>query len=136
MLAALVTIGWVTMTIERKYYGEHTKGCCCADCLPEIRVAEGYAIPGPEVSCMDAAEMLIDGFIIDVGIFTDRESRNEIVRRVGLLLSMQRESLKREYSKLKSAVDTIPAAIMLAGGPPYKLTFTEACLREIMESQK
>ena len=29
-----------------------------------------------------------------------------------------------------------PAAIMLAGGPPYKLTFTEACLREIMESQK
>jgi hypothetical protein len=39
-------------------------------------------------------------------------------------------------SYYKSAVDTIPAAIMLAGGPPYRLTFTEACLREILESQK
>ena len=119
-----------------KYYGEHTKGCQCADCLPEIRVTEGYAIPGPEVSCMDAAEMLVDGFIRDTGIFPDRQDRNELTRRVGTLLSMQRESLKREYSSLKSAVDTIPAAIMLAGGPPYRLTFTEACLREILESQK
>lgn len=40
------------------------------------------------------------------------------------------------YNKLKSAVDTIPAAVMLLGGPPYKLTFTESCLREIVESQK
>ena len=119
-----------------KYYGEHTKGCQCADCLPEIRVAEGYAIPGPEVSCMDAAEMLVDGFIKDANIWPHPEDRNELVGRVGTLLSMQRESLKREYSKLKSAVDTIPAAVMLAGGPPYKLTFTEACLREIAESQK
>ena len=45
-------------------------------------------------------------------------------------------NLERELTKLKSAVDTIPAAVMLAGGPPYKLTFTEACLREILESQK
>lgn len=44
--------------------------------------------------------------------------------------------LERKLSRLKSAVDTIPAALMLAGGPPYKLTFTEACLREIAESQK
>ena len=28
------------------------------------------------------------------------------------------------------------AAIMLAGGPPYKLTFTEECLREILEAQR
>ncbi len=45
-------------------------------------------------------------------------------------------ALKRENDKLKSAVDTIPAAVMLLGGPPYKLTFTEACIREIAESQK
>jgi hypothetical protein len=119
-----------------KYYGEHTKGCQCVDCLPEICVAEGYAIPGPDVSCMDAAEMLVDGFIKDARLWPDPEDRNELVRRVGTLLSMQRETLKREYSSLKSAVDTIPAAIMLAGGPPYRLTFTEACLREILESQK
>lgn len=43
--------------------------------------------------------------------------------------------LERDIKRLKSAVDTIPAAIMLGGGPPYKLTFTKACLREIMESQ-
>lgn len=45
-------------------------------------------------------------------------------------------NLERELASLKSAVDTIPAAIMLLGGPPYKLTFTEACLKEILESQK
>ena len=44
--------------------------------------------------------------------------------------------LERDFASLKSAVDTIPAALMLAGGPPYKLTFTEDCLREILESQK
>jgi hypothetical protein len=101
-----------------------------------IRVAEGYALPGPEVSCMDAAEMLVDGFIKDARLWPDPQDRNELVRRTGLLLSMQRESLKLEYNKLKSAVDTIPAAIMLLGGPPYKLTFTEDCLKEILESQK
>jgi hypothetical protein len=84
-----------------KYYGEHTKGCQCADCLPEIRVAEGYAIPGPEVSCMDAAEMLVDGFIKDARLWSDPEDRNELVRRVGTLLSMQRETLKREYDKTR-----------------------------------
>ena len=46
------------------------------------------------------------------------------------------DELERDITRLKSAVDTIPAAVMLAGGPPYKLTFTEACLREILESQK
>ena len=25
---------------------------------------------------------------------------------------------------------------MLAGGPPYRLTFTEECLREILEAQR
>lgn len=101
-----------------------------------IRVAEGYAIPGPEVSCMDAAEMLVDGFIKDACLWPDPEDRNELIRRIGLLLSMQRESLKREYDRLKSALDTIPAALMLVGGPPYKLTLTESCLKEIVESQK
>ena len=99
-------------------------------------IPEGYAIPGPEVSCMDAAKMLVDGFIKDARLWPNPENRNELVRRVGTLLSMQRETLKREYDRLKSAVDTIPAAIMLLGGPPYKLTFTESCLKEIAESQK
>ena len=63
--------------------------------VTEIRVVEGYAIPGPEVSCMDAAEMLVDGFIKDAQLWPDPQDRNELVRRTGTLLSMQRETLKR-----------------------------------------
>ena len=47
-----------------------------------------------------------------------------------------RKRLRDKLDRLTSAVDTIPAAVMLAGGPPYRLTFTEACLLEILESQK
>ena len=47
-----------------------------------------------------------------------------------------RKEQGREYQKLKEAVATIPAAVMLAGGPPYRLTFTEECLREILEAQR
>ena len=46
------------------------------------------------------------------------------------------DELERDIMRLRSAVDTIPAAVMLLGGPPYKLTFTESCLKEIAESQK
>ena len=46
------------------------------------------------------------------------------------------QALKVRYDRLKNAVDTIPAALMLAGGPPYTLKFTEACLKEILESQR
>lgn len=54
-------------------------------------------------------------------------------------LEVYAERLKEEferYGRLKRAVDSIPAALMLAGGPPYNLKFTEAALREILESQK
>jgi hypothetical protein len=65
-----------------------------------FRVAEGYAIPGLDVSCMDAAEMLVDGFIKDARLWPDPEDRNELVRRLGTLLAMQREALKGEYNDL------------------------------------
>lgn len=61
-----------------------------------IKIAPGYELPSSDVSCLDAAEMLVDGFIRDVGIFSDKQDRNELVRRVGTLLSMQREVLKQE----------------------------------------
>ena len=40
------------------------------------------------------------------------------------------------YDRLANAVDSIPAGLMLAGGPPYTLTFTEAAIRAIWESQQ
>lgn len=53
-----------------------------------------------------------------------------------LVAAQQREAAKdAKLVVLQSAVDTIPAALMLAGGPPYKLTFTKACLREILQAQ-
>src|ERR1700730_622346 len=61
-----------------------------------MRISPDHAIPGPEVSCMDAAEMLVDGFIKEAPFWIDPESRNELVRRVGTLLGMQREALKGE----------------------------------------
>ena len=59
---------------------------------------------------MDAAEMLIDGFIRDVGIFPGQQDRNELVRRVGTLLSMQREALKAEYTELVTALKVAPCS--------------------------
>jgi hypothetical protein len=46
---------------------------------------------------MDAAEMLVDGFIKDTQqswLWPNPEDRNELVRRVGTLLGMQRESTR------------------------------------------
>ena len=60
----------------------------------------------------------------------------DVIRGDRRQMGKQREEMDKSFEKLKSAVDTIPAAVMLAGGPPYRLTFTEACLKEIMESQK
>ena len=36
----------------------------------------------------------------------------------------------------KKQLDMIPAALMLAGGPPYNLKFTEDALREVLEFQE
>ncbi len=44
------------------------------------------------------------------------------------------EQLEAALARLTDAVDTIPAAVMLMGGPPYRLTFTEGALRAIAEA--
>lgn len=64
------------------------------------------------------------------------ENANNRMREEVERLTAENAELKKDKERLASAVDTIPAAIMLLGGPPYRLTFTESCLKEIAESQK
>lgn len=64
-----------------------------------MKLTPNHALPGPEISCMDPAEMLVDGFIKDhlqSPCLWHPEDRNELVRRIVTLLGMQREALKIE----------------------------------------
>lgn len=72
-----------------------------------------YEIPGTDISCLDAAEMLVDGFIRDAGLLPLPSDRNELVRRVGTLLSMQREALREEFKDLRESARKAHFALQL-----------------------
>lgn len=70
--------------------------------VAELKAEGKFPTPSAEVTCMDAAEILVDGFVRDTEIFPDGADRNELVRRLGTLLSMQREALKKEHAALRA----------------------------------
>lgn len=55
-------------------------------------------LPSRDVSCLDAADILVSDFERDVSaLFVNHsENRNELVRRIATLLAMQREALRKE----------------------------------------
>lgn len=139
----------------------HSEWCDRMNGGPECNCEAGDSIPGAEgmserekrirIHCsserfnVSAVDVLYLLGVIDV-IRGDRQRLRKSLDESGAQVVESQKAynhqahcahlLSNQLNQLKSAVDTIPAAVMLAGGPPYKLTFTEACLREIMESQK
>lgn len=53
-------------------------------------------VPSADVTCIDAADILVDTFVRDKRLWPASSDRNELVRRVAMLLSLQRERLKKE----------------------------------------
>jgi len=54
-------------------------------------------------------------------------NRNEQIHHLNKML----ESYERSCHQLRTALDVIPVDLMLLGGPPYQVVFSEASVRQI-----